>query len=341
MNTDFSRALFASILHIFLFAGNLFCKGEEIKGLADYLEEVGENERETMKKNSPEFSSAAATFLIQRWDNHLIFFNEHGFSQFWSTQKYGNSGQETIESHLKRKCGSKTLSEVQSQLVRHSCVEFTLDAIEAGMTSVGMEREFGHLKKLSEKSDLDGAVLVIGLQKLGWKVYYYNTLPSLSVPEEESKEEREIRIASAIRTMKKWDEGFMTSTRPYGPHWWSWYTTVNRGNYKYKELKVDDAESLVGFGETPPQLISEIPFCVAIGNNAYHVFPIVHGEVIEGHSGLDIWNPKIIERNPFNPARGGRGAPGLKVGASDNGGPTGSTFLYSSGLICVPPSMTP
>ncbi len=312
--------------------------GSQVEGLSEYSESIGQGGKKSMVNNSERFSRAAVEFTRKRWDDHLVFFKKHKFSQFWSTAKYG-SENESIENYIRRKLGQKKLTAVEKQLVRHSCVEFTLDAVEAGMLSAGMKREFESLEKLVSSNKADGAVLIVALQKLGWKVYYYNTLSDLVEPPNETPEERKDRIAKAVKNLKSRDTEFRRSYRNYGPHWWSWHTAVNKGNYKYPELKVNNATSLVGFGASPPPELANVPFCVAIGNNAYHVFPIVHGEVIEGHSGLDIWNPKIIERNPFNPGRGKNGAPGLKVGTKKdgNGGPTGSSFLYSSGLICIPP----
>ncbi len=159
------------------------------------------------------------------------------------------------------------------------------------------------LKAYTVLNGVDGTALQDGLQKLGWKILYWNTDTSQN---------------------KKWDaeeKARHPGNKDYfwGYHESNWAAVKKRGVYYYD--KVDDITSLVNFGKNVPEAIKSVQFFVGTSHMGYHVFPGTYGNIIEGHSTRPLTDAKTLQSAPFNPLGGG--------------GPTDGE--YRSGIVAVPP----
>jgi len=237
----------------------------------------------------------ASDCLQQDFELHKSYYRRYGVSAFYgSNSEYAKLDRQGRMNMLRR---LRKPVELVDQLKITSCVGLTTKCLERGFKAAGQADIWASLKRFVAANDYDGTRLQHALQRLGWKVLYWNPDPSQNA---------------------RWDAA-ERGTKARGNHS-AFYSGVV---YKdmYYGVRVDDDRTLVGFGTRPPRSFNDVPFFVGTAHGGYHVFPGMNGLVIEGHSMQPITSSTMIESAPFNPMANG-------------GAPRGS---YRSGLIAVPP----
>lgn len=82
----------------------------------------------------------------------------------------------------------------------------------------------------------------------------------------------------------------------------------------------------------------KVPFCLGIINRGYHIFPVVSGTVIEGHRKFGVHERQNVEKAPFNPLQVERNG----YDPDRGGGAAGPAWVNNarglSGLIAIPPN---
>lgn len=185
-----------------------------------------------------------------------------------------------------------------------SCIGLTNKCFKRGFEEAGQGETWKKLHSYVRANGVAGDALLDGLQKLGWKIYYW---------------------APDTRSLARFDaeerEKYPGNPRgAWGQHAAAYQSVTTRS--RYVRNTVDDSTSLVDFGARTPELIRRAPLFVGIAHLGYHVFPGTYGMITEGHSARALSDGQTVESEPFNP---------LAV----NGGPRGGPFR--SGLIALPP----
>lgn len=187
-----------------------------------------------------------------------------------------------------------------------SCVGMALSCLKQGFERTGQSAQWKKVISFVRKNNVGGTSLQHALQKLGWRLFYWNPVPL-------NKIEREA---------KKWDIE-EKNWKSKGWHHYRYVTVMNHNRYWYNTI--DDKFSMVGFGEGTPNVIRNVPFWVGIAHTGYHVFPGTYADVIEAHSTRHITSYTNMEFSKFAPFAQG-------------GGPRwSSTEKYRSGMIALPP----
>lgn len=240
-------------------------------------------------------------YLEDIWKEHLAFYRRHRVSKFYGDRNLSLNTRAKRIAAL-RAAGAPT--SLVDQLQPTSCIGLTLAALGRAFHAPGdpaLVSAWAKALAFTRANDLDGCALLHALQKLGWRIAYWNPAP---------------------QNNEMWDrqDG---NRRSKGWHAYR-YLTVNRyGTYYFN--KVDDKSLLVGFGTNVPAAFRSAPFFVGIAHTGYHVFPGFKGDVIEAHSTRPLNSIDNLEKSPFNPLATG-------------GGPRWtSTEWYRSGLIGLPP----
>ena len=233
-------------------------------------------------------------------DYHKKFFRKYGISPYYGDRSmFGKLPDAEKREYLRRmRLDPKLLSQMEST----SCVGLTLKCLGKGFRAVDQADLWARVREYVMLNDVDGTALQAALQKLGWKILYWN-------PD--------------IRMNKRWDDQEKAKdpenkNRYWGYHEYNWMMASKRGRYLYNT--VDDARTLVNFGRRVPDYLLDIPFFVGTAHGGYHVFPGKFGVVIEAHSTRRITDSQTVQSAFFNPLGGGA--------------PTDGT--YYSGLIAVP-----
>lgn len=189
-----------------------------------------------------------------------------------------------------------------------SCIGLALNCLEESFRKTGQAALWNDIAALTRANGVTGTSLLDGLQRLGWKVYFWNPDPSVS------------------SQFDKFDRRNGKREKPAGDHA-ATYNTAKNGHYW--AVTVNDAKSLVNFGRTTPDLIKEFPFWVATANIGYHVFPGSRERVLEAHSTRPITSRKNLEFSDFNPLENAYGVEAGPVWTNSE--------KYLSGIIAVPP----
>lgn len=258
--------------------------------------------------NLPLITTTAANYLDDIYSDHVKFYEKWGVSKYYGNRRRDyatKSGRaRALESYGKP-------ANLADQQVATACILLAMQAVERGLAAAGMEPTW---KKIYDILKIDksfyGTDLQIMLRQLGWKIYYWN--PS---PNKNAEWDAEDCALSPPPQGKKWNP-------VWGGHADHYKTATKRG--VYLNIPVDDAQSLVGFGTTPPPAFRKVPFFIGIAHAGYHVFPGRKGDVIEAHSMRDLNDSHNLEISPFNPL------------ASSGGPRWAGTQKYRSGLIAVP-----
>lgn len=240
-------------------------------------------------------------YLEDVWKEHLAFYKKYRVSKFYGDRNLAlNTRAERIAAL--RAAGAP--ASLIDQLQPTSCVGLTLTALGQGFRAPGdpaLATAWTKIHAYTRANDLDGCALLNALQKLGWRIAYWNPAP---------------------QNNEKWDaqDG---NRKSKGWHAYRYYTVNKFGTYYFN--KVDDKTMLVGFGTNVPSAFRSVPFFVGVAHTGYHVFPGFTGDVIEAHSTRRLDSVDNLEKSPFNPLQTG-------------GGPrwTASEW-YRSGLIGIPP----
>ncbi|MBK1831117.1 hypothetical protein JIN77_10295 [Verrucomicrobiaceae bacterium R5-34] len=245
--------------------------------------------------------SKARGYLQSTWQDHITFYNKNGVSKYYGdrSKKLNTVGKRR---RMLRKYGVSP--DLEASLKPTSCIGLTLNALEKGFKEPEDENlisAWAKIEKFTRNNGVDGTALVHALQKLGWRIYYWNPDP----------EQNEVWDKEEINWQSK------------GYHSYRYIMLKRKGTYYFN--KVDDTKLLVGFGKVVPEEFIKLPFFVGVAHTGYHIFPGMNGEVIEAHSTRALNSKDNLEKSKFNPLGTG-------------GGPRWTrTEKYRSGLIAVPP----
>lgn len=187
-----------------------------------------------------------------------------------------------------------------------SCVGLALQCLKEGFHATNQHDQWDRIMTYVRANNVGGTALQDALQKIGWKIYYWNPVPHDSI----------------LEAAKKWDDE-ERKWQSKGWHAYRYNKVMNAGTYWYN--KVDDANALVGFGAQKPTHLQKFPYWVGTANTGYHVFPGTFEKVVEAHSTRHITAFDNLEFSDFNPF-------------AEGGGPRWTrSEKYRSGLFALPP----
>jgi hypothetical protein len=271
--------------------------------------------------NSPKLSEIAKSCLFRFRDTHNQFYNNNCIkkngkkvclSKYFGDRRYSKQRGQLRSDGKKLTYLGDALKAAgfpaskMSEMQYNSCVGMALSCLQEGFQKTGQKKQWSRIKSFVLNNGVSGTALQFALQKIGWKVLYWN--PS---------SKRDLAAKA-----KKWDEE-EKNWRSKGYHAYR-YITVNRKGL-YWLNPVDDKESLVGFGNDTPTLLYDVEFWVGTAHTGYHVFPGTRDQVVEAHSTRHITSHDNLEFSEFAPMKKG-GAPRWT-----------RTEKYRSGLIAIPP----
>jgi len=263
----------------------------------------------------PIIMNAASECLKADIDYHLKFHKEWGVSPFYGDRSAfarvklpdGTYRSTTKDEKLRQLYGYGLSQRQANEYLRimrpTSCVGLVLKCLGKGFETAGQAEIWRKLRGFVMEHRVSGGALQQGLQELGWTLMYWNPDTSMNASYDREDQRRNPTNPDHV----------------WGKHAYNWMMVKKHRKYLYN--RVDDASSLVNFGEQVPHAIRKVPFFVGVANMGYHVFPGSYGRIIEGHSTRKLSDRQTIETSPFNPLMNG-------------GGPRG---FYRSGLVAVPP----
>lgn len=274
--------------------------GSFAQGFKSSIEFTAE-ENAAHKRNIDHITKTARRYLQEIWDEHQSFYRRHRVSKFYGDRNVTlDTRNERVAALVKAGAPPALVNELQPT----SCVGLTLSSLGSGFKTANdpiLENTWNKIYSYTRANNFDGSALISALQKLGWRVYYWN--PSPDYNEQWDKEE------------DNW--------RSKGWHAYRYGTVMKKGTYYFN--KVDDRNQLVGFGTEVPSQFRTVPFFVGVAHTGYHVFPGFQGQVIEAHSMRRLDSVDNLERNPFNPL-------------GNHGAPRWTPYeKYRSGILAVPP----
>lgn len=243
----------------------------------------------------------ARRFLEDIWRDHVAFHRR------WGVSKYYGDRSQLLNTRAKRIAALQRAGapiSLVDQLQPTSCVGLAIKGLGAGVRAAedpALDSAWEKVRAFTRANDQDGSAMIHALQKLGWRVHYWNPAPQDNA---------------------RWDaeERYWPSK---GWHAYRYGTVMNKGTYYYN--RVDDRSLLVGFGTRVPSAFRSADFFLGVAHTGYHVFLGFEGEVIEAHSTRALSSRQNLERAPFNPLASG-GAPRWTPREK-----------YRSGLIATPP----
>jgi len=235
---------------------------------------------------------------------HLDFFAKWGISPFFGDNS--NYARMTAKQKVEYVESLNLPASLTEQLQPMSCIGLVYKCLKVGFEKTGQSAVWARLFAYTQKNAGDGSALQFALQKLGWKVYFWNPDPTKN---------------------KLWDDLEYKEDPQNDDRFWGYHSyrfqTVNSTKRNYLYNTVDDARALVGFKRSVPTLLQNSPFYIGNAHSGYHIFIGLKDRIVEGHSTIDITNPRMLEDNVFDPLN------------EDSPGPSGS---YRSGLMALPPS---
>ncbi len=285
--------------------------------------EFSKEEVQFYKFHSQQISKYTASCLNYTWYTHVGFFDRWRVSKYYGDR---NRSYATREQRLKALERYGAPLYLIDELEAISCIGLTLKCLQSGFESVQSDtanRIWQRLNTYVRKNGVSGVHLLEGLQKLGWLIFYWNPAPENM--EEWDLEDQKLLPGRPV----SWNSGVVNENGQfiYHPGWGLHrlrYQDVMAKN-KYYTLKVDNRQSLVGFGTEVPEFFGTAPLMIGIAHAGYHVFPGTYGEVIEAHSSRPLNSITNLERAMFNPLH-------------KDGGPAWSrTEKYRSGVVALPP----
>jgi len=185
-----------------------------------------------------------------------------------------------------------------------SCIGLALRCLKTGLLATGQNETWSKLRAYTIANNSTGDAVQDGLQKLGWKILYWN--PDTSMNREWDLEEQQEYPGNPKNI--------------WGQHVATWASVMNKQRYYFNAI--DDSTSLVDFGRRLPRFMKEVPFFLGIAHLGYHVFPGTYGDIVEAHSTRKVTDKETIEKSEFAPLKS-RGGP--------RGGP------YKTGIVAIPP----
>jgi hypothetical protein len=291
----------------------------------------------------PTILDTAASCLQEDLNKHKTFMQRYGISAFYGenatfakVEGLDDFGQKTsrptsIEEKRNILRGYGVSEQIVEQLVPSrcrkagdcpiamqpaSCVGLALKCLQRGFAAAGQSDIWNTLRAFTRDNGVTGNSLQFGLQKLGWRLVYWNANPALNRAWDAS--ERATYPKNPLSIWGRHEENYRSvmATRVYN------------------DLRVDDVTSAVGFGTSTPDIVRRAPFFVGIAHMGYHVFPGFSGQVVEAHSTRQVNDPKEVQSSAFSP---------LTPGAGPQGGPRSTlpggyaSDTYRSGVIAIPP----
>jgi hypothetical protein len=253
------------------------------------------------EQDAPKIATEAAQCLSRDFQHFQDFFRRYGVSPYYGDRgSFGKLSYEQKKQYLEQIGKNPALLPEMEPL---SCVELMLNCLGEGFNSNGEADLWKRIRDYTILNGVDGMATQNALQKLGWKILYWN-------PD--------------VRYNHSWDaqerrQDPSNNDRFWGYHEENWQDVQRAGKYIYNT--VDDDRLLVNFGYFTPAILKKVPFFVGIAHGGYHVFPGMSGKVVEAHSTKAITDSHNMESSPFNPMLGQ--------------GPTDG--MYKSGLIAIPP----
>lgn len=171
------------------------------------------------------------------------------------------------------------------------------------------------IKAFTLANGQSGLALQLALQRLGWKIAYFNPYTNRVV--EWDKEEM---AADPKNTVKFW-----------GWHEYRLHQVMKEKRYLFNP--VDDTTSLINFGPKLPASFLKVPFYVGTVHSGFHVFMGKGGYVVEAHNRKSITDPGNVEGGPFDPMGVNRG-----WFSREKPHPNGDQYgVYKTGLMAIPP----
>ena len=276
---------------------SLSARAQDFRGTIEFSPE----EKAAHQRHVGTITRVAARYLEDTWKLHLEFYRRNRVSKFYGDRNLALDTRAERITAL-RQAGAPT--SLVDELRPTSCVGLSMEGLGAGVRAAGdpvLDGAWRKIQAYTRANDQDGSALINALQKLGWRVCFWNPAPHDNA---------------------RWDAE-ERNWRSKGWHAYRYSTVMNRGNYYFN--RVDDKSLLVGFDTRVPSEFRSAPFFVAVAHTGYHVFLGLKGEVIEAHSTRRLDSIDNLERSPFNPLATG-------------GGPRWTaTEKYRSGLIALPP----
>jgi hypothetical protein len=260
------------------------------------------------ERNADTIARGAADCLDATYRDHLAFFSKYGISRYYGERKEEHKTEAGLIAELEKYGKDPALVE---SLRPTSCIGLTLKCLGVGFRKAGQGATWNKLKAVVKANGVLGTDLLIQLRKLGWRTLYWNPDPAKNAAWDADDRARE----PAPKGRK--------ANIVWGQHAALYSEVLTKKTYQ--NIPIDDASTLVDFGENPPAAFMATPFFVGIAHSGYHVFPGHEGKVVEAHSTRNLNSSHNLETSGFNPL-GPRGGP--RWTAKER---------YRSGVIAVPP----
>jgi len=193
-----------------------------------------------------------------------------------------------------------------SSMESTSCVGMALTCLKRGFDQTGQSAQWKKVRRFVNQNAVGGTSLQHALQKIGWKLFYWNPTP----------------LDQIDQLTREWD----AQEKNWQSKGWHNYRMkrVMRSN-RYWFNTIDNKSAMVGFEDGTPYILRNVPFWVGTAHTGYHVFPGTYSKVIEAHSTRHITSVDNMEFSTFAPMANG-------------GGPRWTaTEKYRSGMIALPP----
>ncbi len=282
-----------------------------------------QNELNKYLVNKEQINQATTQCMNSIWDIHINFYNQYGMSKYYGDRNPDLNTRAKRLSIIQEAGVDPKVVDMQEPI---SCIGLTMRCLGVGFRSTQDANVIQLWKKIENivhANGVSGVVLIQNLQKLGWKVMYWN-------PEPASNKIWDAEDVINFKDTKivKWDSGVKNEFGQnvfnvgWGQHQ-AFYRQVVTKNLYYG-IRVDDKSTLVDMKNNIPESFKQAPLFVGVAHAGYHVFPGMFGEVIEAHSMRRLNSIMNLERAPFNPYIGG--APMWT-----------NSEKYRSGLVAVPP----
>lgn len=259
----------------------------------------------------PIIVDVASKCLKETYSEHREFYSVWGVSKFYGDRKKEYATRKDRIEALKL---YNAPIELVEQLEPISCIGLTMRCLKKAFVVAGAESTWNKIyTDLAINKSFNGMNLQTSLQKLGWKILYWNPEPNLN-----KKWDEEDKQLNPLAKGKVWNA-------VWGGHEQRYQGVIKKGIYY--NVKVDDSKLLVDFKRSVPEFFEKIPFFIGTAHAGYHVFPGFDGVIIEAHSMRSLNSVDNLEKSLFNPL-------------DQKGGPRWTrSEKYRSGLIVVPPGL--
>ena len=257
----------------------------------------------------------AGDCLQTHLDEQTEFWNQWKLSRYYGMESDWNRKWTQAQKEAQFNRMHVPLEEM-AKLKPVNCVLMTLACLQNGFHSAGQDKLWQKISDFTAANDRDGLALQYALQRIGWRVLYWNpdTSKAKEWDEEERARDKKIREGNEPENQFKF----------YGFH--EQHLLAVRKSKMYLYNPVDDATSLIDYQRTVPAKFNNVPFFVGTVHGGFHVFPGKFGYVIEAHNKARPTERRTIEAGYFDTLHPREPHP--------NAGVYG---IYRSGPIAVPP----